>query len=159
MNSTSIESPIGPLTLVAAQGALVEIQFTGQGVRVNTEEEIQDPVLATCAEQLEQYFSGQRRAFDLPLAPRGTEFQRAVWSALATIPFGELRSYSDIARDIGRPRAVRAVGAANGRNPLPIIVPCHRVIGSNGTLTGFAGGLEAKRRLLQLESSWPQASH
>ena len=91
------------------------------------------------------------RSFSLPLAPRGTPFQQSVWQALADIPFGELRSYRDIARTIGRPAAVRAVGAANGRNPLPIVVPCHRVIGSNGKLTGFAGGLEAKRRLLVLE--------
>ena len=101
-----------------------------------------------------EYFAGRRRQFDLPLAPVGTPFQRAVWNALAAIPWGALRSYADIARAIERPTAVRAVGAANGRNPLPIVVPCHRVIGSNGTLTGFAGGLDIKRQLLELEGSW-----
>ena len=155
MNSTCIDSPIGPLTLVAAKGALLEVQFAEPGARASRPRQALEPVLEACAEQLAEYFGGRRKSFELPLAPQGTEFQRAVWSALAAIPFGELRSYSDIARDIGRPRAVRAVGAANGRNPLPIIVPCHRVIGSDGTLTGFAGGLEAKRRLLQLEKSWP----
>jgi methylated-DNA-[protein]-cysteine S-methyltransferase len=100
-----------------------------------------------------EYFAGRRRRFELPLAPAGTAFQRQVWDALATIPWGELRSYADIARAIERPTAVRAVGAANGRNPLPIVVPCHRVIGSDGSLTGFAGGLEIKRQLLELEGS------
>jgi methylated-DNA-[protein]-cysteine S-methyltransferase len=100
-----------------------------------------------------EYFAGQRRQFELPLAAAGTAFQRQVWDALAAIPWGELRSYADIARAIDRPTAVRAVGAANGRNPLPIVVPCHRVIGSNGSLTGFAGGLGIKRQLLKLEGS------
>ena len=108
-------------------------------------------MLTECARQLDAFFSGNRRDFDLPLAPGGTAFQQQVWRALADIPYGELRSYRDIARVIGRPKAMRAVGAANGRNPIPIVVPCHRVIGSNGSLTGFAGGLEAKRVLLALE--------
>jgi methylated-DNA-[protein]-cysteine S-methyltransferase len=102
---------------------------------------------------LKEYFDGTRRHFDLPLGPRGTEFQLRVWEALTQIPYGQTRSYRDIALAIGKPTAVRAVGAANGRNPLPIVVPCHRVIGSDGSLTGFAGGLEAKTRLLQLEGS------
>ena len=114
---------------------------------------ISDAVLAACAAQLTDYFAGKRRHFELPLAARGTPFQQSVWDALADIPYGELRSYRDIARTIGNPAAVRAVGAANGRNPLPIVVPCHRVIGSNGTLTGFAGGLEVKRFLLELEGA------
>ncbi|HEY6130619.1 MAG TPA: methylated-DNA--[protein]-cysteine S-methyltransferase, partial [Halioglobus sp.] len=102
---------------------------------------------------LTDYFAGQRRHFELPLAVQGTLFQQSVWDALAEIPYGEMRSYRDIARRIGKPAAVRAVGAANGRNPLPIVVPCHRVIGSNGTLTGFSGGLEVKTYLLQLEGA------
>lgn len=101
--------------------------------------------------QLEQYFAGRRREFELVLAPRGTDFQLAVWRALSGIPFGETRSYSEIARAIDKPDAVRAVGAANGANPIPIIVPCHRVIGANGSLTGFGGGLDAKETLLRLE--------
>ena len=155
MSSTSIDSPIGPLTLVAKDGALREIIFADNAAANEPDAEGDEALLSNCARQIEEYFAGRRQEFDLPLAPVGTEFQREVWSALAAIPFGELRSYSDIASQIGRPRAVRAVGAANGRNPLPLVVPCHRVIGSNGTLTGFAGGLEAKRRLLQLEKSWP----
>jgi methylated-DNA-[protein]-cysteine S-methyltransferase len=111
--------------------------------------------LARASLQLAEYFAGQRRGFDLPLAAGGTAFQQAVWQALREIPWGELRSYRDIACALQNPRAVRAVGAANGRNPLPIVVPCHRVIGANGSLTGFAGGLEAKKLLLELEGSLP----
>ena len=110
------------------------------------------PVLRATAEQLDQYFSGGRRAFDLPLEFRGTEFQRRVWSALLDIPWGETRSYLDVARTLGNPAAVRAVGAANGRNPISIIAPCHRVIGASGDLTGFGGGMEAKAWLLAHES-------
>jgi methylated-DNA-[protein]-cysteine S-methyltransferase len=102
--------------------------------------------------QLDEYFAGTRRTFELPLELAGTEFQRSVWRALLTIPYGETRSYGQIARQIGRPAAVRAVGAANGRNPLAIVAPCHRVVGSTGKLTGFAGGLRAKAFLLELES-------
>ena len=116
-------------------------------------------MLAACAAQLTAYFVGKLRHFDLPLAPRGTPFQMSVWAALAKIPYGELRSYRDIARSIGNPAAVRAVGAANGRNPLPIVVPCHRVIASNGALTGFAGGLAAKKFLLALEGAWGESRH
>lgn len=109
------------------------------------------PILREAARQLGEYFAGTRRRFDLALDFAGTEFQRQVWAALLTIPFGETRSYSDIARQIGNPSAVRAVGAANGRNPISIIAPCHRVIGASGSLTGFAGGLPAKQYLLALE--------
>lgn len=109
------------------------------------------PALEPVAEQLAAYFDRRLKAFDLPLDMRGTPFQREVWQALTSIPFGQTRSYAQIAAQVGRPQAVRAVGAANGANPVPIIVPCHRVIGSNGTLTGYAGGLELKRRLLELE--------
>jgi methylated-DNA-[protein]-cysteine S-methyltransferase len=103
--------------------------------------------------QLDDYFDGKRKSFELRLAPRGTAFQRRVWQELATIPYGATTTYAAIARSIGKPLAVRAVGAANGKNPLSIVVPCHRVIGKNGTLTGYAGGLASKRRLLELESA------
>src|SRR5205085_12570568 len=111
-----------------------------------------DDAIADVAAQLHEYFRGERRAFDLALAPRGTEFQQDVWHALQRIPYGETRAYADVAREIGRPAAVRAVGAANGANPIPIAIPCHRVVGSNGSLTGFGGGIETKRWLLALES-------
>lgn len=110
-----------------------------------------DQRLADCRQQLQQYFEGQRQTFQLKLNLRGTPFQTAVWRALGEIPFGEVRSYSDVAQAVGRVRAVRAVAAANGQNPVPIVLPCHRVIGKNGTLTGFRGGLRLKQRLLQLE--------
>ena len=112
-----------------------------------TEEPFRDAV-----SQLDAYFAGERREFDLALAPEGTSFQRLVWSALTRIPYGETVSYAELARRLGRPFATRAVGAANGRNPIPIIIPCHRVIGSDGSLTGYGGGLTIKRRLLDLEA-------
>jgi len=115
-------------------------------------------LLDAAARQLEEYFAGRRRAFDLPLDLGGTDFQRRVWDALLGIPFGETRTYSELARAIGAPKAVRAVGAANGANPVAIIVPCHRVIASDGSLGGYGGGLELKRRLLALESGLPQYS-
>lgn len=148
-----IRSPIGELQLFSNGHHIVRINFPNEGTEPAAEGN--DPVLDSCASQLAEYFRGARRHFQLPLAPQGTEFQLAVWRALADIPFGETRSYGDIARAIDRPRAVRAVGAANGRNPLPIVVPCHRVIGSDGSLTGFAGGLAAKTRLLALEGALP----
>jgi methylated-DNA-[protein]-cysteine S-methyltransferase len=146
-----VPSPLGDLQLYSDGSHVVKIGFPGEALEAAREGN--DPVLEACAGQLAEYFRGDRRRFDLPLAPRGTDFQREVWRALADIPYGETRSYSEIARAIGRPRAVRAVGAANGRNPLPIVVPCHRVIGSDGSLTGFAGGLSAKTCLLELEGA------
>ena len=143
------DSPIGTLRLLARDGALVRIEFEN-GLRDDGIEQ-DDPVLAETAHQLQQYFAGERTDFDLPLRAEGTDFQRQVWNALSDIPFGELRSYRDIATSIGRDKAVRAVGAANGANPIPIVVPCHRVVGSDGTLTGFGGGLPAKKRLLAIE--------
>jgi methylated-DNA-[protein]-cysteine S-methyltransferase len=110
-----------------------------------------DPVLAAARRQLERYFAGERTEFDLPLAPEGTEFQRAVWAGLGTIGYGETLSYGELADRIGRPNAQRAVGLANGRNPIAVIVPCHRVIGADGSLTGYGGGLDRKQRLLALE--------
>jgi methylated-DNA-[protein]-cysteine S-methyltransferase len=144
-----LDSPAGELRLVSDGVALIRIEFPNH--RGDDGEPGEDAVLAASARQLREYFAGTRRRFTLPLAPRGTEFQRSVWSALATIPFGETRSYRDIAEQIGNPKAMRAVGAANGRNPLPIVVPCHRVVGADGSLTGFGGGLPAKLALLQLE--------
>jgi methylated-DNA-[protein]-cysteine S-methyltransferase len=150
-----IDSPVGALKLVASEHGLVAILWENDSPRrVPLGEVIQsddDPILLEAERQLRGYFAGQRTEFALPLDFRGTEFQRRVWRALLTIPFGETRSYAQIARQIGCPAAVRAVGAANGKNPLSIIAPCHRVVGSNGKLTGFAGGLEAKAKLLSLE--------
>lgn len=150
MNYQYLHTPIGTLRLVSNGAQLIRIEFENQHSE-DGHREASNAVLVDCAEQLTDYFAGRRQHFDLPLAARGTAFQQSVWNALADIPYGELRSYRDIARSIGNPAAVRAVGAANGRNPLPIVVPCHRVIGSNGSLTGFAGGLEAKTFLLELE--------
>jgi O-6-methylguanine DNA methyltransferase len=109
-------------------------------------------LVALALDQIVEYLGGQRREFDLPLDLRGTEFQRRVWAAVAGIPYGETRTYADIARTIGKPQATRAVGAANGANPLPLVVPCHRVLGSDGSLTGYGGGLDVKRKLLEMES-------
>ncbi len=151
MNFQHLDTPLGNLRLVSNGTQLLKIEFDHQ-YSDDAGIESSDAVLTACAAQLAEYFTGVRQHFELPLAAKGTTFQHAVWDALADIPYGELRSYRDIARTIGNPRAVRAVGAANGRNPLPIVVPCHRVIGSNGSLTGFAGGLGAKAYLLKLEA-------
>jgi methylated-DNA-[protein]-cysteine S-methyltransferase len=142
-----IDSPVGPLTLVERDGALARLSF-GRLAHSSAP----SPFLEGVASQLHEYFGGERRAFDLPLAPSGTEFQLACWRALAEIPYGETRSYGEQARRIGRPDRARAVGAANGANPIAIILPCHRVIGADGSLVGFGGGLETKRRLLDLEA-------
>jgi methylated-DNA-[protein]-cysteine S-methyltransferase len=114
-----------------------------------------NPLIAIAAEQMREYFAGRLRQFDLPLDPQGTAFQKRVWCELETIPFGQIRSYAQVAVAIGKPKAVRAVGAANGANPLPIVVPCHRVIGSSGRLVGYGGGLALKHRLLELEGCTP----
>ncbi|HEY9102268.1 methylated-DNA--[protein]-cysteine S-methyltransferase [Chitinimonas sp.] len=151
------ESPLGPLKLVARGEALVAILWPQERpgrVRLGELLEARESAVLDEAErQLVEYFAGRRLRFELPLDFVGTDFQREVWAALLTIPFGETRSYADIARQLGKPRAVRAVGAANGRNPISIVAPCHRVVGTDGSLTGFAGGLEAKRRLLMLEGA------
>lgn len=150
-----MDSPIGQLTLVGTDAGMAAILWENdraERLRLMLDVEAPThPVLVDAERQLQEYFAGRRQSFDLPLDVTGTPFQRRVWKALRTIPFGETRSYGQIAAQIGNPRAVRAVGAANGRNPLPIVAPCHRVIGSNGTLTGFAGGIETKARLLALE--------
>jgi methylated-DNA-[protein]-cysteine S-methyltransferase len=150
-----MESPVGKLKLVATDEGLAAILWEADRpnrVRLAVaEEDAAHPVLAQAERQLIEYFEGRRTGFDLPIDCQGTPFQRSVWHALRTIAFGETRSYTDIASQVGRPRAVRAVGAANGRNPVAIVTPCHRVIGAGGQLTGFAGGLAAKAYLLTLE--------
>lgn len=156
-----IASPVGPLLLAASGAALVAIGFRDNRhpVRRSADWSEGDNVLLREAErQLSEYFAGVRRTFDIPLAPQGTDFQRQVWDALATIPYGGTWSYRDLAQRIGKPAAVRAVGAANGRNPIPIVLPCHRVIGADGSLTGFGGGLETKAFLLRLEAAMPAVS-
>ncbi|MDE1178797.1 MAG: methylated-DNA--[protein]-cysteine S-methyltransferase [Edaphobacter sp.] len=148
-------SPVGELTLVASDHGLVAILWPDDSPRRvplgETTHEPGHPILKDTTRQLDEYFTRQRTAFDLPLDLRGTSFQQSVWRALTTIPYGETRSYLALATQLGNSAATRAVGAANGRNPISIVVPCHRVIGSSGRLTGFAGGLEAKARLLELE--------
>jgi len=170
----SFASPVGQLSLIASDAGLAAILWEndkpgrvplasavanvtpdgggrdGSGPYGGTHND--HPILVEAERQLGEYFAGTRTGFDLPLDPLGTDFQRRVWRALLTIPYGQTRSYADIARQIGSPAAVRAVGAANGRNPISIVTPCHRVIGSTGQLTGFAGGLETKAYLLNLES-------
>lgn len=150
---TRIETPVGALLAAATEEGLCELQFaSGKTARGPQPGWREDPSRFTGLKaQLRAYFAGDLRSFDLPLAPQGTDFQHRVWGLLRQIPWGQTRSYSDLARDLGNPGASRAVGAANGRNPLPILVPCHRVIGGNGSLTGFAGGLAVKRQLLVLE--------
>lgn len=150
-----MDSPVGALKLVAHDQALVAVMWDNEDhkrVRLaELTENLQHPMLLKVKQQLEEYFVGQRQRFDLPLDFQGTDFQQQVWQALLTIPYGETRSYKDIALQIGNEKAVRAVGAANGRNPISIIAPCHRVIGSGGALVGFAGGLDKKQILLSLE--------
>jgi len=145
-----MDSPVGKLRLVAEDGAVVGLFMEEQAhvpVIGATAEGQGDPLLDEACRQLEAWFAGERTRFDLPLRPRGTPFQLAVWEALREIPFGETRSYGQIAAGLGQPTAVRAIGAANGRNPIGIIVPCHRVIGAGGALVGYAGGLDRKRWL------------
>jgi methylated-DNA-[protein]-cysteine S-methyltransferase len=149
----TVETPVGEL-LLAGDGEHLQRLHMQSGNRPATVEpgwERAEQPFAEMCEQLDQYFAGERREFDLPLAPRGSDFQRRVWAALEEIPYGETRTYGEIADSIGRPSASRAVGAANGANPISIVIPCHRVIGSSGALTGYAGGVERKRRLLELE--------
>ena len=155
-SSKTMESPVGTLTLVASDKGLVAVLWEKDNpgrVRLGPlTPDDEHPVLLKAQRQLTDYFAGKIRKFSLELDFQGTEFQKKVWASLLEIPFGETRSYADIAQKIGKPKAVRAVGAANGKNPISIIAPCHRVIGSNGKLTGFAGGLDAKALLLGLES-------
>jgi len=152
----TIDSPLGPLRLLADAAALTGLYLPDQPAPEVPEGRA--PVLARAAAQLAEYFAGARRDFDVPLGPRGTGFQERVWRELTTIAYGETRSYGELARAIGRPSASRAVGAANGKNPISILVPCHRVIAGTGALTGYAGGLAAKRWLLAHEARWSGAA-
>ena len=172
IHSTTVMSPVGPLFLAASESGLVALEFDTrlpgqQTVRPNprdfrTESKGKEPkfrfeesslALQPFVQQLEEYFDGRRREFTFPLDLRGTDFQLACWRALLVIPYGETRSYGDIARAVGRPKGFRAVGMANNRNPVAIVVPCHRVIASDGSLCGYGGGLETKRQLLELEGA------
>jgi O-6-methylguanine DNA methyltransferase len=172
LHSTTMASAIGPLFLAASERGLLALEFDArlpgqQSVRpsprdLRQEYREEDKQFAfeqppgsmrPYVNELEQYFSGERREFDFPLDLRGTDFQISCWRALLAIPYGETRSYADIARAVGKPRAFRAVGMANNRNPMAIVVPCHRVIASDGTLCGYGGGLEVKRKLLELEGA------
>ncbi len=168
LNCTKFTSPVGPLFLAASKQGLVALEFDQrlpgqQTIRPNPRDlraeskscrfEECEKELSRYTHELEEYFAGRRREFSFPLDLRGTDFQLACWRALLQIPYGETRSYADIARAIGRPQGFRAVGMANNRNPIAIVVPCHRVIASDGTLCGYGGGLDIKRKLLELEGA------
>ena len=159
MNTTTtftvIPSPVGPLTLVAEDDALIGLHFDcdPNGIRPRPEWVRDDRRFRQAVAQLGEYFAGRRRTFDLPLSPRGTAFRKLVWRALQEIPYGQTATYGEIARAIGQPQASRAIGGANHHNPLAIVIPCHRVIGADGSMTGYGGGLPRKRLLLDLESS------
>ena len=155
-----IDSPIGPLMLAADDAGLRHIEFRDNRHPANRADWHggDSEILQASEAQLAEYFAGTRTSFDLPLAPQGTAFQLQVWHELARIPFGATISYAQLAQRIGKPEAVRAVGAANGRNPLPIVLPCHRVIGADGALVGFGGGLPVKEFLLRLEGALPETA-
>lgn len=140
-----VQSPVGPLTLIGTESALTEIAFGDGGAEASS------PVLKQAAEELAEYFAGARREFTVPLAPEGTAFQKRVWEELRKIPYGETASYGDVAARLGKPGGAIAVGQANSRNPIPIMIPCHRVIGANGKMVGYTGGLHIKRALLAVE--------
>lgn len=149
--SAVVDSPVGPLVLTAAGGALVALSMCDEAPTGMGSARDAGGVLADAAAQLTEYFAGERTDFDLPLRPNGSAFHRTVWAALLDIPYGRTESYGDLAARVGRPGAARAVGLANGRNPIGIVVPCHRVVGARGDLTGYAAGLDRKRFLLTLE--------
>jgi methylated-DNA-[protein]-cysteine S-methyltransferase len=150
----TLSTPLGDITAVADEDGLTQVILAGDDGSVLAEATEGGPIVDAAATQLAEYFAGERMAFDVPLTPQGTEFQQTVWKALGDVPFGTTATYGEIARAIGQLTATRAVGAANGRNPIPIIIPCHRVIGASGELTGYSGGggIETKRRLLDHES-------
>lgn len=158
MRTRHVDTPIGRLTLIASQEGLTRVLFADQrpadvGLAADLPEVEDHPILERAATQLGEYFAGTRHHFDVPLDLQGTEFQRQAWWALASVPYGETRTYGEQAESIGRPGAFRAVGAANGRNPVPIVLPCHRIIGADGSLTGFGGGLGVKETLLRHEAA------
>ncbi|WP_432190605.1 methylated-DNA--[protein]-cysteine S-methyltransferase [Streptomyces sp. Tue6028] len=157
---TLIDSPLGQLTVVSEAGALVGLYFEGhkRGPSVEALGARTDEGFEEVRQQLTEYFAGERLEFDLPIAPQGNNFQRRVWALLAKIPYGETRSYGDLAKVLGDPAIAQAVGAANARNPISVIVPCHRVVAADGNLRGYAGGLDRKRYLLDLEEPLPEES-
>lgn len=146
-----LDTPVGPFSVTVDGEAVTAVRFGRHGVAADSAEEL-PPVLAQAVGQLREYFAGERREFSLPLAPQGTPFQRKVWAALCEIPYGETRTYGQIAARIGQPGAARAVGMANNRNPVGVVVPCHRVVGASGALVGYAAGLPVKEFLLRLEA-------
>ena len=145
------DTPLGQMALAEEEGALTRLFLPGEGIPRLVSRET--PLLSKGRDEILAYLRGERRSFDLPLDPMGTPFQQAVWAELRRIPYGETRSYAQVAAGIGKPKAVRAVGQANHRNPLPIFIPCHRVIGASGKLTGYGGGLDLKEKLLELEGA------
>ncbi|HSE41542.1 MAG TPA: methylated-DNA--[protein]-cysteine S-methyltransferase [Acidobacteriota bacterium] len=149
---SNFRSPIGALLIAENNAGVIAIHFPNGKERIEPSWKQVDHLQSGITEQLDEYFRGERFDFDVPLVPQGTPFQLRVWNALQKIPYGETISYLDLAKRIGSPQAVRAVGAANGANPLPIVIPCHRVIGHNGKLVGYGGGLEIKKHLLSMES-------
>lgn len=151
INARYINSPIGVLKLEATDKALTAIKFSDDGQNAVTQPEPASAILEKARSQLKEFFNGRRQEFDIPLAPEGTDFEQQVWNQLKNIPFGKSITYTQLAQKLGDSNKVRAVGRANGQNPLPIIIPCHRVIGANNKLTGYAGGVERKRWLLQHE--------
>ncbi|HVF62796.1 MAG TPA: methylated-DNA--[protein]-cysteine S-methyltransferase [Casimicrobiaceae bacterium] len=154
----SIATPLGKMTLRIHGGRIIALDFDDRDANENRIDDEPGELGMVVRRTLDAYFAGERVLFDFPVAPAGTPFQHDVWAALQRIPYGATRSYAQIAQEVGRPLAVRAVGAANSRNPIAILIPCHRVIGGNGTLTGYAGGLDRKRALLALEAPQPFAS-
>ncbi len=150
-NILTVSTPLGDMTLAEQDGKLTQLRL--KAYRKDGETERETPLLLQAAQELREYFAGTRKAFTVPLNPVGTAFQTAVWKALETIPYGQTMSYGGIAAQIGKPKASRAVGMANNQNPLPIFIPCHRVIGANGKLVGYGGGLYIKEALLQLETA------
>ena len=150
MAHTFYNSPAGPLIISASDSGITEITFANQTTEI-TKEESENIIIKDCIAQLDEYFSGNRKTFSVKLDPKGTPFQKEVWAELKKIPFGKATSYLELAKSLGDAKKIRAVGGANGKNPIAIIVPCHRVIGSDGSLTGYAGGMDKKRWLLQFE--------
>jgi methylated-DNA-[protein]-cysteine S-methyltransferase len=152
-----IASPLGDILAAAENGAIIGLWFEGQKyypeIPEGWRENAASPAIARCRKQLDEYFAGKRERFDLPLAPHGTAYQQRIWREIAAIPFGKTLSYAELARRAGNGDAARAAGAATGRNPVSIVIPCHRVVGSKGALTGYAGGLDRKTRLLGLEGA------
>ena len=144
------DTPVGRLCIGEENGSITRVTWT-QLPKNYLQEETE--LILKCKNQLDEYFAGKRKTFDLPLAPKGTEFQKKVWNALQEIPYGEIRNYKDIAEAVNNPKGSQAVGGANGKNPIAIIIPCHRVIGKNGKLVGYAGGMEQKEKLLHLEKT------